>query len=346
MVVKTDYITPADPVTSAKTATGSGFTSDGRTVLIYLSDDVGNVSAGFSDIFCSVLKQNNPGGGEWGPCSRYIDSPGKEDVKLEPLSKKYRVLIVPGILSSCVSDSPAFQEGQAALKAEGVDVDLLQVPNDSSESNAKMIGQYLREHSASDNRKYILVGYSKGGPDIQVALAQEDGVANKVAAFVTVAGASGGSPVADLLPAMAEKYMKTVPLKSCQGDLSTGFKSLQRQARQAFLTAHPSSPVPTYSLIAKSDQSTTSKSLLQTWRVLSSYGSAQDGQLLRDDAIVPGAKFLGAALADHFAVALPFDKSTEASIRSGMDKAAYPRAALLESLVRFVINDLGNQSGN
>jgi hypothetical protein len=174
MVVKTDYITPADPVTSAKTATGSGFTSDGRTVLIYLSDDVGNVSAGFSDIFCSVLKQNNPGGGEWGPCSRYIDSPGKEDVKLEPLSKKYRVLIVPGILSSCVSDSPAFQEGQAALKAEGVDVDLLQVPNDSSESNAKMIGQYLREHSASDNRKYILVGYSKGGPDIQVALAQED----------------------------------------------------------------------------------------------------------------------------------------------------------------------------
>jgi len=346
MVVKTDYITPADPVTSAKTATGSGFTSDGRTVLIYLSDDVGNVSAGFSDIFCSVLKQNNPGGGEWGPCSRYIDSPGKEDVKLEPLSKKYRVLIVPGILSSCVSDSPAFQEGQAALKAEGVDVDLLQVPNDSSESNAKMIGQYLREHSASDNRKYILVGYSKGGPDIQVALAQEDGVANKVAAFVTVAGASGGSPVADLLPAMAEKYMKTVPLKSCQGDLSTGFKSLQRQARQAFLTAHPSSPVPTYSLIAKSDQSTTSKSLLQTWRVLSSYGSAQDGQLLRDDAIVPGAKFLGAALADHFAVALPFDKSTEASIRSGMDKAEYPRAALLESLVRFVINDLGNQSGN
>jgi hypothetical protein len=346
MVVKTDYITPTDPVTTARTATGTEFKSDGRTLLVYLSDDVGNVSAGFSDIFCSVLKQKNPGGGEWGPCSRYIDSPGKEDVKLEPLSKKYRVLIVPGILSSCVSDSPAFQEGQATLKAEGLDVDLLQVPNDSSESNAKMIASYLRDHTASDNRKYILVGYSKGGPDIQVALAQESGVADKVAAFVTVAGASGGSPVADLLPAVAEKYMKTVPLKSCQGDLSTGFKSLQRQARQAFLTAHPTSPVPTYSLIAKSDQSTTSKSLLQTWRVLSSYGSAQDGQLLRDDAIVPGAKFLGAALADHFAVALPFDKSSEASIRSGMDKAAYPRAALLESLVRFVSNDLDHQSGN
>ena len=256
------------------------------------------------------------------------------------------MLIVPGILSSCVADSPAFQEGQSSLKAEGVDVDLLHVPIDSSESIAMMIGQYLREHSANDPRKYILVGYSKGGPDIQVALAQEQGITEKVAAFVTVAGASGGSPVADLLPAVAEKYMHSVPLKSCQGDLSTGFKSLQRQARQAFLTAHPTSPVPTYSLIAKSDESSTSKSLLQTWRVLSSYGSAQDGQLLRDDAIVPGAKFLGAALADHFAVALPFDKSPDASIRTGMDKAAYPRAALLESIVRFVSNDLDHQSGN
>ena len=346
MVVKTDYITPTDPITSARTATGSGFTSDGRTLLVYLTPDTANLSASFADVFCSVLKQNNPGGGEWGPCSRYIDSPGKEDAKLAPLSKNYRILIVPGILSSCVSGTPAFQEGQDALKKAGMDVDLLQVPNDSSESNAKIIGQYLREHTASDPRKYILVGYSKGAPDIQVALAHETGIAEKVAAFVTVAGASGGSPVADLLPQIAEKYMKINPLQSCKGDLSTGFKSLQRQVRQAFLAAHPVSPVPTYSLIARSDQTTTSKSLLETWRVLASYGSAQDGQLLRDDAIVPGAKFLGAALADHFAVALPFDKSTDSAIRSGMDKASYPRAALLESLVRFIAADVEHQSTN
>lgn len=347
LVVKSGYITATDPVKTARTATGSEFTSDGRTLLLYLKPDTGNLSAAFSDVFCSVLKQNNPGGGQWGPCSRYIDSPGKEDATLGSISKKYRVLIVPGILSSCVSDSPAFQEGQETLKKQyGIDVDLLQVPNDSSESNAKMIAQYLSEHSTGDGRKYILVGYSKGGPDVQVALAQEDGVAGKVAAFVTVAGASGGSPVADLMPAILDKYIKTVPLKSCQGDLSAGFKSLQRQARQSFLAAHPSSPVPTYSLIAKSDQSTTSKSLLQTWRILSSYGTAEDGQLLRDDAIVPGAKFLGAALADHFAVALPFDKSSDSAIRAGMDKAVYPRAALLESIVRFVIADLDSQSAN
>jgi hypothetical protein len=35
LVVKTDYITPTNPVTSANTATGSEFTSDGRTLLVY-----------------------------------------------------------------------------------------------------------------------------------------------------------------------------------------------------------------------------------------------------------------------------------------------------------------------
>jgi len=345
MVLKTEYITPTDPVLNARTATGGEFSPDGRTLLVYLKAETGNVAGAFSDTFCSVLKQNNPGGGAWGPCSHYIDSPGKEDLKLGPLSTRYRVLIVPGILSSCVSDSPAFQEGQEALKQQyGLDVSLLQVPNDSSESNAAIIAQYLRDHTREDPRKYILIGYSKGTPDIQVALAQKTGITDHVAAFISVAGASGGSPVADLMPQIAEKYMRTVPLQSCQGDLSTGFKSLQREARRAFLAAHPASGVPTYSLIAKSDESTTSKSLLQSWRALSTYGTTEDGQLLKDDAVVPGAKFLGAALADHFAIALPFDKSTDSAIRSGMDKAVYPRSALLEALVRYVTSDLDAQA--
>ncbi len=339
MVLKTAYLTPKDPVTKAKTATGAEFNSDGRTLLVYLAGETSTAATNFGDLFCSVLKQNNPGGGQWGSCADYYDAPGKEDAPLAPLRSKYRVLIVPGILSSCVSDTPAFQEGQEALKNQyGMDVALLQVPNDSSESNAKVIAQYVRDHS--DGGKFILIGYSKGGPDIQTALALEPDVAAQTAAFISVAGASGGSPVADFLPQQAEKYMHTVPLKSCQGDLSTGFESLKRETRKQFLAAHPYPVVPTYSLIASADQSHTSKSLLGTWRMLQVYGGLQDGQLLKDDAIVPGAKYLGAAIADHFAVALPFDKSSDSMIRGEMDKTAYPRAALLEALVRFVIQDL------
>ena len=38
MVLKTAYMTPADPVTSAKTATGGEFHSDGRTLVVYLAE--------------------------------------------------------------------------------------------------------------------------------------------------------------------------------------------------------------------------------------------------------------------------------------------------------------------
>ncbi|UWZ85896.1 LssY C-terminal domain-containing protein [Occallatibacter riparius] len=38
MVIKTDYITPTDPVLNATTATGSAYTSDGRTLLVYLGE--------------------------------------------------------------------------------------------------------------------------------------------------------------------------------------------------------------------------------------------------------------------------------------------------------------------
>lgn len=38
MVVKTEYVTPTDPVTTAKTATGGEFHSDGQTLVVYLSE--------------------------------------------------------------------------------------------------------------------------------------------------------------------------------------------------------------------------------------------------------------------------------------------------------------------
>jgi len=94
--------------------------------------------------------------------------------------------------------------------------------------------------------------------------------------------------------------------------------------------------------VAKSDKFTTSRALLETWQLLAPFGAVQDGQLVKEDAMVPEAKHLGAALADHFAVALPFDKATDPAIRKGMDKASYPRAALLEALLRFVSGDLSS----
>jgi hypothetical protein len=345
IVAKVDYMAATNPVKEAKTAHGESFHSDGRTVVIYLQDDSSNVASAFADLFCSVLKQKNPDGGEWGGCENYIDGGGKSDLKLGPIPSKYRVEIVPGLMSSCFADSPAFAEGQASLRDKyGITAELIAVPNNSSEDNAKLIAQTLRDKWKSDQRKFIVLGYSKGAPDLHVALATQNGLSSMVAAAVSVAGAVSGSPVVDALPATANRWIQQYNLPSCKGTLPDGFKSLQRSVRQAFVDSYPSLGVPAYSIVAISDRQRTSKSLLETWQLLATYGSVEDGQLLREDAIFPGAKYLGAALADHFAIAFPFDKSNDSAIKAGMDKNRYPRAALLEAIVRFVIQDLDGGS--
>jgi hypothetical protein len=129
-------------------------------------------------------------------------------------------------------------------------------------------------------------------------------------------------------------------MNNCKGDLTNGFKSLKRSERQAFLGAYPNPVVPTYSIIAHSEKSNTSKALASTWDLMAAYDKRQDGQLTQSDAIIPNSTYLGALKGDHFAVALPFDKSKDSTIRSGMDKTKFPRGATLESLLRYVMHDL------
>lgn len=344
-VLQLDYMTAKNPVKQAKTAHGQSYHSDGRTLIVYLKPDESDSSKQFSDVFCTVLAKNNPDGDRWDPCDNYVEGGGSTNVALPALSKEYRVLIVPGFMSSCFADSPAFNEGLPVLREKyGLNVEYFQVPNDGSDTNAKLIADYLKEKSKGDARKWILVGYSKGTPDLQETLARYPELRPMTAAFISVAGASGGSNIADAIPGMVDKYMNQYKLKpTCQGDMAVGFKSLSKMVRGQFLANYPNPFVPTYSIIAASDKNNTSKALMQTWMLLLTYDPLQDGQLTRQDAIVPGSTYLGVAKGDHFAVALPFDKSSDATIKTGMDKTKYPRGALIEALLRFVTDDLAKK---
>jgi hypothetical protein len=198
----------------------------------------------------------------------------------------------------------------------------------------------LRDHMQSDRRKYIIVAHSKGAADVQVALAQEPGARDAVAAFVAVAGAVGGSRLADLIPAQLDRYLNGYKAISCQGNIAPALNSLRRSVRQAFLAEHPNPVVPSYSLPAVSTRENTSKALLEGWRLMSVFASREDSQLAYDDAILPGSKLLGVARGDHLAVVLPLEKSKDTFIRTFADKGHYPRAALFEAIVRFVTTDL------
>jgi hypothetical protein len=172
VVAKMQYMTPASPVKEAKTAHGGAYHSDGRTLVIYFKTDVGDLSKKFADTFCTVLRESNPDGGDWGDCSKYIESGGSDRIELTPIPNKYRILIVPGLMNTCFESAPAYKEGQEYLrKKHGLTVELLSLPDESSEDNAKKIAEYIGEQMKQDPRKYIVLGYSEGTPDLQVALA-------------------------------------------------------------------------------------------------------------------------------------------------------------------------------
>ena len=116
--------------------------------------------------------------------------------------------------------------------------------------------------------------------------------------------------------------------------------------RKQFLQDHPDPVVPSFSLAAVSDETTTSKMLLEAWKLLTAYDPRTDSQLLESDALIPGGNFLGTLHADHLAVALNYENVAEATIQSAANHNHYPRVALFEAAVRFAVESIGSISPN
>jgi hypothetical protein len=347
LVAQVMHFLPQNPMQEAKTATGGSFHSNGQVLILKLGEIGKDLSASFANTFCSVLQNENPDGGSWGSCSTYLDT-SASDSSISPASLSssaslsgYRVLVIPGVLSSCQANTQAFQDGQKHLQEKhGMTVEFLQTANDTSTNNGAKIAAYLREKMATDSRKYIVVSYSKGSPDVQEALAVDPQARDAIAAHVTVAGAIGGSPIAETMPAIAERYAGMLKLGTCDGNVADAFKSLRQDVRKQFLQDHPDPLVPSYSLAAVSDETTTSNMLLEAWKLLTAYDPRTDSQLLQADALIPGGNFLGTLHADHLAVALNYENITEATIRSAANHNHYPRVALFEAAVRFAAQNL------
>ena len=155
LLSKIGYLTPPNPLKEARTATGGSFHSDGRILVMMLTNSGSDQRTAFADVFCSVLRNEHPDEGTWGDCSQYLDAkPLSTEATLGPIPNKYRVLVLPGFMSSCVSSVEALQKGQEHLRKDyGLDVEYLSLPNDSSENNGKLIAGYLRAHGKGGSAK-------------------------------------------------------------------------------------------------------------------------------------------------------------------------------------------------
>jgi hypothetical protein len=305
----------------------------------------------FGKLFCGVLG-HLPESTAWGFCSRYF-SPASAGVPVPdviPGTEKYRFLVVPGIFGQCIeaTASPFEDAARHMRSAHGVDVEYLSVSAlGSTAYNARQIREYLDRHfNSADSRRYIAFGYSKGASDLLEAIAEYPVAKEAVAAIVTIAGTVLGSRLADGVPPRVFDLFKQSRMGTCDIGDGGAVESLRRVHRVAAMARFtPPARLRSYSIAAVSDLATTSAVLLDGWQTLQSYSLEQDSQVIHEDAIVPGATYLGMAKGDHWAIALPFEDLPPTDPMAGVlaklvTRNHYPRTALFEAAVRYVVTDL------
>jgi hypothetical protein len=234
-------------------------------------------------------------------------APTGRPVHLGRARTRLRVLVVPGLLGDIVSAwVMPFAHGLARLEKYGFKTGYLWVSGSASCAyNAEMLKEAFLGIELAPDEKVLLVGYSKGAPDIFEALIRYPEVSDRVAAVLTVAGAIGGSLVADEASGLLRTVFRNLPLiHGTRGDAGA-LESLKRPARQLWLSRHE---------------------LPASIRYFSLGGFAERERI---------SAVLGFANADHWAIALPFHEDMP-SASALVTRNEFPRKLLLEAAVRFV----------
>jgi hypothetical protein len=297
----------------------------------------------FADTFCATLVHLDPSHATWGDCQEYIEARGtKQSVAADPLPNTLRVLVIGGIFSHCFEQRgiSLFSDAQGHLtsKEHALIVTPLRVGGvDSPAANAAVIDKFLREHPGD----YIAVGHSKGAVDLMTAIHLYQSAQDSIKALVSVAGAISGSRLIDFGEAATVVGFRSAArasgLGNCEIRENGGIASLRRDVRARFLKEWaPPATLKTYSIVGVADREHTSRPLHVMRDLLALYSQDQDSQMIADEAVIPGARYLGAAKGDHWAVALPLSNHPDPEIRRRVNRNRYPRVALLEAIIRFV----------
>jgi hypothetical protein len=255
-------------------------------------------------------------------------------------------VIIPGLAEECVSNLiRPFSDARPHVESLGFKTDFIMVSGlGGSAQNAAQIQDAVASMPRTPGEKLVFIGYSKGATDVIEALARNPQLAAQTAAVVTLAGVVSGTPIADDVPELLKKLADLIMEGRCPPGYGRAIESLSRKERLTWLSTNalPAS-VRFYSLAAFTDREGISLILRSSYDKLALVDPRNDSQVTFHDALVPGGVLLGYLNADHWAVALPFNREHSALASTLITRNAFPREVLLEAIVRFVEESLLSQ---
>jgi hypothetical protein len=310
--------------------------------------------ARFREIFCKLLSEAPEYQDKAGHCENYLTRLSDERMPAEQLRQlsanniNLRILIVPGLLGECIADT-AFPFGKAMerLHPLGYQIEPLIVSGrSSSDYNAKQIANAVENLAFKKEDLLILIGHSKGAVDILHFLINFPGLAHRIDAVVSVAGAINGSPIANKVANIYSKLAANLPFTECEPGDGGAFRSLKRPVRLTWLA---NNPLPTsakyYSVVSFTHRDRINRWLVSGYDMLKTIDPRNDGLLLFSDQVIPGSILLGYVNEDHWEVALPLEDNNSMLSKSISKQNSYPREILLHAIILYVAENL-NSSGN
>ncbi len=257
-----------------------------------------------------------------------------------PLMPKPRTLVfLPGLFGECVREfASPFADSYDRLQKAGFKI--LTAPlegRSSSVHNARLLGRFLVE-AVSPGEELIVIAHSKGAVDfLHAASSSSSAWYKQIRGFISVAGAILGSPIADDFESLYANVFARMPWPGCGPGDGDALRSITRRERSLWMSSH-SMPIGIRMFsVSALPLSTPVNSLLWNFNGrLSRIDARNDGQLIFGDTLLPNSTFLGAVNADHWSIALPFNRSNHPMAQALSNQNAFPREVLLESLLSMV----------
>jgi hypothetical protein len=317
---------------------------------VEISDGVSDARGRFREIYCEVLEEHGTELPDYRPCAEAlspVDSEPTGSGEPVPLGLSQRRLlaaVVPGIGYGCFADwlQPP---GTAASHVRKYDYGQIWLQVDALsgiETNARQIRDAIMAMPEEPGPpRLVLIGYSKGAPDVLEAIVRYPEIRGRVAAVISAAGAVGGSALADDAKQQQAELLRHWPGANCDKGDGGAVESLRPSVRRDWLAKNPLPPgIRYYSVVALPTPERVSRVVKSSYRKLGEIDWRNDSQVIYADQIIPGSTLLGFLNADHWAIVVPVNRSHPAIGRSFTDQNDYPREALLEAVLRFVEEDL------